>query len=209
MATRDLTSGMKAELIAGRVQPIILYEGVFVGFTMRLWTGIGDLSWNSLSWLGNGWLHSIEGIDEDSDIGASGMSITLAGVPRDLISTMLGYAQHGASGKLWLGFLDSSSAVIADPYLMFKGKLDVPTIDDRVTGPIIQVTYDSAISDNDEAKEYRYTPESQHIFTPGDKGFNYVAKLASRWEGQWGQTPKQIKKKQARLEKKKKEKDGK
>ena len=56
MANRELTSAMKAELVANRTSPVIIYEGEFVGFTLRLWTGISDLSWDGKVFLGNGML---------------------------------------------------------------------------------------------------------------------------------------------------------
>lgn len=198
MANRALTEDMITELTAKVNRPVIFYEGVFVGFTMRLWNGTGELIWNGETWLGNGWFQGFQGIEEDNDLGSTGMEIVLAGVPLDLISTMLGNSQQGASGKLWLGFLATDQSVIEDPYLMFDGKLDVPTIDDKVDGPLIQISYESELLDLDRSKEYRYTPESQKIFNATDRGFDYVAQIATGWKGQWGKTEKKPEKKKDR-----------
>ena len=192
---RDLTNDMIAEIEAVKNSPIFLYEGVFIGFTLRLWNGIGDLSWDSQTWQGNGWLRGFQGVEENVDMSSTGMDIELAGVPQFLISTLLNSVQQNASGKLWLGFLDSSGNVVADPYLMFRGKLDVPTIDDQVGNPIIQLSYEAETIDLENASDYRYTPESQKIFYPNDKGFDYVAQLAATWKGQWGPQKKKPAKK--------------
>ncbi len=195
---RAITSDFRDELLASTNCPIFLYEGVFVGFTLRLWNGLGNLTWDGNTWLGNGWFRDFSSIEESDDISVTGMEITLAGVPQDLISTVLSSVKQNASGKLWLGFLNSSGAVIADPYLTFEGKLDVPIIDDQPDGPIIQISYESHLVDLDRTKEYRYTTESQKLFDAADKGFEFVEKIAATWKGQWGATKKQIDKKTAR-----------
>lgn len=200
---RALTAPMIAALTAPSAQPVFFYEGIFVGFTLRLWSGLGDISWNGETWLGNGWFRGFQGVEEDNDLGSTGMEIALAGVPQSLISTILGAIQQNAAGKLWIGALDSSGNIIADPYLMFVGRLDVPTVDDQTSGPIIQISYESHLVDLDRSKEYRYTSESQRIFNATDRGFEYVAQIAKGWKGQWGATQKDIKKKEERETKKK------
>lgn len=196
--TRDLTTDFVTAATGTRNQPCFIFEGVFVGFTLRLWSGFGDLAWGGHTYLGNGWLQGFQGVEENTDLGSTGMDITLAGVPQDLISTVLGSSQQNASGKLWLAFLDTAGAIIDDPYMMFDGRLDVPTIDDQASGPIIQISYESRLIDLDRTKEYRYTSESQKLFLATDKGFEYVPQVAKGWKGQWGATQKQIKARDAR-----------
>lgn len=205
---RALTNDFKTALVSASITPIFLFRGDFgTGgsvITLRLWSGMGDLSWGSETWLGNGWFRGFQGVEESSDISSTGMDITLAGVPQTLISMVLSSARQNALGELYFGLLDSAGGVIADPCLVFEGRLDVPTIDDQVGGPIIQISYESRLVDLDRSKEYRYTPESQRIFNATDKGFDYVANIAAGWKGQWGPTAKAIKKKESRAATKKK-----
>ena len=183
---RNLSAGFIAAATSSSCKPIFFFEAVLTGLTLRLWSGIGDLSWDSKTWLGNGWIQEFPAVQESTDLGSTGMDVTLAGVPEALISTVLNNAQQNSVGRLWIGFLDSSDAVIADPYLAFEGKLDIPTIDNQTAGPTITFAYESTLVDLDSSKEYRYTPESQKIFAPNDKGFGYVASIAKGWKGQWG-----------------------
>lgn len=206
---RDLTAEFITHLTAARNRPAFFYEGVFVGFTLQLWSGIGSIVWDGKTWLGNGWLQPFKGIEESDDLGSTGMEITLAGVPQSLISTMLGSAMQNANGKLWFGFIDDAGDVVDAPYLMFHGRLDVPTIDDKADGPIIQISYESKLIDLDRSQEFRYTPESHKIFNPTDRGFEYTAQLAKGWKNQWGANAKKIKKKQDREEARRKKGGGK
>jgi hypothetical protein len=206
---RNLTAEMIAEIEAGRNSPIFLYEGIFVGVTLRLWNGVGELYWDMRQWQGNGWLRGFQGVEENVDMASTGMDIELAGVPQVLISTLLSSTKQNASGKLWLGFLDSTGAVVDDPYLLFEGKLDVPTIDDQVGNPIIQISYEAETVDLDKASDYRYTPESQRIFYANDKGFDYVAQIAATWKGQWGPQKKPPAKKKGKGSTKTKQKNRK
>lgn len=195
---RNLTTSVKTEIAASLNRPFLLFEGEFSTFTLRLWTGSYDLSWDSKTWLGNGWFTTISSIEESNDLSANGIDITLSGVPQAMISTILDQVKQNAPGRVWLGFLDASGSVIADPYLAFSGKLDVPTIDDQVDGPVISISYESIMIDFDKEREYRYTPESQKLFNVNDKGFEYVAQIAKGYKGQWGPTQKQIKKREER-----------
>lgn len=182
---RALTSGFITAATASVNRPIFLYEGIFSNLQLRLWSGTGILTWNSVGWNGNGWLQGWQGIEEADDLSSTGMEIILAGVPQELISAIFSGAMQGGSGKLWIGFLNDSGAVIADPYLAFAGRLDVPTINYKVDGATVQIAYESKLVELDRAKEYRYTSESQHIFAPNDKGFDFVPSV-QKWKGQWG-----------------------
>lgn len=182
---RDLTANFISELTADSNRPFLLFEGVFASSTLRLWTGWGNLSWDSKTWLGNGWFQSIGGIRESTEISAIGSDIVLAGVPSTLISIMLQDAQQNKEGKTYLGFLDANGAVISDPYLLYQGKLDVPTIEEDADTSSIILSYEGDLIDLDRPKEYRYTHESQQIFFPGDTGFRYVTSLQD-WSGFWG-----------------------
>jgi hypothetical protein len=51
-------------------------------------------------------------------------------VPPDLVQLAIAEARQGLPGKLCLGLLTETGAIIADPVLAFAGRLDVPEITD-------------------------------------------------------------------------------
>ena len=173
---RDLTAGVITQLQAASVEVGVLFEGEFASGWVRLWSGVGTLSWDSRSWSGVGTLLGISGIDETNEIRASGLTVSLSGVPSDLLSAALGDARSGKTGRVYLAFF-SSGSIVADPILQFEGRLDVPAIEDGPDTATISISYESELIDLERARERRYTPEDQAIDFPGDLGFDYVAAL--------------------------------
>ena len=173
---RDLTAGVITQLQAASVEVGILFEGEFASGWVRLWSGVGTLSWDGKSWSGVGTLLGISGIDETNEIRASGLTVSLSGVPSDLLSAALGDARSGKTGRVYLAFF-SGGSIVADPILQFEGRLDVPAIEDGPDTATISISYESELIDLERARERRYTPEDQAIDFPGDLGFDYVAAL--------------------------------
>lgn len=173
---RDLTAGVITQLQAASVEVGVLFEGEFASGWVRLWSGVGTLSWDSKSWSGVGTLLGISGIDETNEIRASGLTVSLSGVPSDLLSAALGDARSGKTGRVYLAFF-SGGSIVADPILQFEGRLDVPAIEDGPDTATISISYESELIDLERARERRYTPEDQAIDFPGDLGFDYVAAL--------------------------------
>lgn len=191
--TRALTTALKNRLLTSPTTPCYLWTGTFNGTPLYLWSGYGNLSWDSKTWLGNGWLQGFSGGSEQTDISAQEMVVTLAGVPQDIVSLVIN-ANQGAAGKFYIGALDTAGAIVVDPYLVFTGKLDVPKIVDDVESPTITISYESKLLDLDRPREFRYNTESQKVFYPTDKGFEYTS-IAARWDGTWSNKKVDIKKK--------------
>lgn len=175
--SRDLTVAAAAAIAAGTVRPVLFYAGEFAAGTVRLWTGVGTITWDGQSWTGAGNLLGMSSIQETTQIRAAGLSVSLSGVSSALISLALTDAQQGADGKVWLGFLDATGAVIADPALAFQGRLDVPEIVDGGETCSITISYESRLIDLERARERRYTSEDQRIDYPDDRGFDFVPGL--------------------------------
>jgi hypothetical protein len=175
--SRDLTAGVITELDAANLRPVIFYEGVFSGGTLRLWSGVGSITWNSQSWTGAGQLLGISAINETADIRAEGITLSLSGLPSALISSALAQAQLGLAGSVWLGVMTAAGAIIADPYMAFKGKLDVPSIEDNGDTCTISISYENQLIDLERARIRRWTHDDQQIDYPGDRGFEYMPTL--------------------------------
>lgn len=177
---RALTAGMLAAMATGNLRPLILYEGEFSGGTVRLFTGYGTLTWNGHDWTGSGQMLNITAIQEVSALQAVNFTISLNGELSALVAIALGQVRRGLPGSVWLGLLDASNALIADPFLCFKGRADKPDIVPDPTHTVISVAYESRLIDASRRRERRYTSEDQQISVPGDLGFDYVPSLQDK-----------------------------
>jgi hypothetical protein len=163
----------------------MFFEGVFASGTLNLWTGPGTISWGSKNWLGVGDLIEISPIDETVDVVANGAVISLNGNPPANVALALSDTRQGKPGKVWLGAM-AGGTVIADPYLAFEGKLDVPQIEDDAGGATIRVSYEHSLIALERPNERRYTDQDQKIDYPSDKGLEYIPALQDaniKWGG--------------------------
>ena len=122
---RDLTAGMATAIVAGVVYPAVFLEGEFSTGWGRWWSGVGYYEWGGYTWTGLGGLISITPISEGTGVAARGFSIELSGQDSANISLALQACRQGKAGRVWLGALTAAGALIADPYLLKQGKLDV------------------------------------------------------------------------------------
>ena len=174
---RDVTAQVQEALRAERIMPFILYEGEFGDATIRLWTGIGTLTWDLQEWSGLGTLLSFSPIEESSEPRNTGFSVVLSGVPQENISLAIQEVQQGKRGTIWLGLMDEEFQVIPDPMKIGVGRLDVPEINEDGETATIRVSYESDLVDLERPRGGRWTHEAQQSLFPGDKGFEHVAGL--------------------------------
>lgn len=183
MAERALTAGMASAVQAAVVRPAIFFEGEFSAAGspdtqyLRLWTGVGNISWDGKLWSGAGKLLGISPIEESARIEAVGFTVTLSGMPSDQISLALQSIEQGRPGKIWLAAMDSDGSLIADPYLQQQGRFDIVMIEDNGSTCTIQAQYESRLVDLLKPRTRRYTVEDQKIDYPNDTGFHKVAAL--------------------------------
>ena len=184
--SRNVSASFEAALLDQNLRPCLFFEGDFPSGSLHLWTGTGSVEWNGETWTGAGNLIGISDISETTDVVASGATITMSGIPVDLVSTVISDAQQGLPGKVYVGLLDDAGELIVDPIAAFVGRLDVPTIVDGAETCAVSVTYESRLIDLQSAREWRYTHESQQVLSPGDLGFEYITSLQDK-DISWGQ----------------------
>ena len=168
---------MVTEVQASVFRPILFLEGVFASGTLRLCTGVESFVWAPYTWIGAGNLLQISEIQESSDVEATGFTISLSGQPSANIAIALASCRQGSICRIWLGALDADGALIADPVLLRRGRLDVPSIDDTGEECTISITYEDRLVDLERARERRYTTADQQIDYPEDLGFQFVPSL--------------------------------
>lgn len=182
---RNISSGVLAELSAGRCRPFYLAEIQFTSGVSRMWTGIGNITWNSQTWIGLGSLAQVSAISQNSDVSAENITLTLSGIPSDLVSQAINECRQNYSVQVWLGFLNDSNQIIVDPVLLFSGHMDVPTVQDGGETCTILITAENPLVDLQRSSSRRYTHDDQQIAFPGDRGFQFVASIQT-WNGVWG-----------------------
>lgn len=183
--SRDMTTAFGAALAAQDLRPVIFFEGAFASGLVRIWSGLGTIDWDGKIWTGAGSLLGLGSIEEAEQVVASGTSISLSGVPLEMVALAIDEARQGLPGRVWLGLLTEERGLIADPVQAFTGRLDVPEITDDAQSCTVTISYESRLIDLNTARSWRYTHESQQALHPGDMGFAFVTSIQDR-EITWG-----------------------
>jgi len=182
---RIMTPAAAAALANGDVRPLLLFEGVFADGTLRLTTTGQDITWDGRTFVGNGLFTGFSPPSEGNNAEAAGWTLGLTGIPSALVSTALGQARRGKTGKVWMGFFDGAGSLIASPFLIAEGRLDVPSISDDGETSAISIAYEGHLRDITASHEIRYTHEEQQRIFPGDLGFEFVTSIVDR-QVTWG-----------------------
>lgn len=182
---RTLTAGMITELTAAQLSPVLLIKAEFDSGNLCLWSGIGSITYSGDTYLGAGNLLSVSAVTETVNLEANGVTVTVSGIPSSIITTALTEDYQGRKISFYFGCLNTSGALISDPYLLFKGRMDVMDIVSSGETISVAVTAESATIDFRRVKERRFTKEDQQAFYATDKGLEYISQLQDK-EVIWG-----------------------
>jgi hypothetical protein len=183
--SRTLSTAMQAVATAEVVRPIYLVDLDFASGSIYLWSGLGDLAYNSNTYLGAGDLLNVGALEESTDLTAAGAQITLGGIKQSLLLLARDEPYQGRPLTIRLGAFDENGDLISTPVIMFSGFMDVMTIADSGETSTITVTAENKLIAFQTTAVRRYTAEDQKIEHPADKGFEFVAKIQEK-EIVWG-----------------------
>ena len=176
---RDLTASVITELSKSEIQPILMAELDFSSGYVRLWNGYGDLTWSQGTFTGGGSLVGVAPMPETSAVKSAGYAVSLSGIPSSLLATALGESYQGRSAKIWIGFLTTSGALIADPVLMVSARMDTMHIDEGAETSTITISIENHLTDP-RPRVSRYTDQEQQRRYPGDTGLSRIAKIVDK-----------------------------
>lgn len=183
--SRTITSAVVAESAKAQgAKPILLARLAFDSSVETLWSGRGNLTWNGEVYRGVGDLGAVSGVEEGVEQRAFGVRMTLSGVPLNLLSLSLNEDVQGRRAEIWLGFLDANYALVADPVLVFRGRMDAMDASLGETATI-SLTAENRLADWNRPRVRRYTDAELQARFPGDKGLEFVNPTTEK-EIVWG-----------------------
>ena len=178
--TRSTPASLLTALSQPEVEPFYAVEMSFDTAPVRFWTGYGERTINSQTYLGAGSLLSISGLEEVNDISAKRITLQLSGVPTDLVSLALQEPYQRRECKVYFGTTDTSTPIEA-----FSGLMDVMTIEDGGDSSVISLTVESKLVRLEKASNWRYTEANHQSRYSTDTFFSYVSGLQAR-DVVWG-----------------------
>lgn len=208
--SRSLPDSIIAVLSAETIHPFFATRLFFDTQTLNFWTGLGELTVDGVTYTGTGQLLQISELGETAEISAKGATLTLSGIPSNLISLALTEAYQGRNCEIYFGAIDANRTYLVDEsgayivsedgsaldislgnpdeiVLLFSGYMDQMNIDEGPDTCTIVVSVESKLIDLERARVFRYTDASQKSRFPADKGFEFVEDLQDK-RFNWGRS---------------------
>jgi hypothetical protein len=206
--TRELTQSIINNLEAAEVQPLFAVELYFDTQTLYMWTGIGDLVFNNITYVGTGQFLEISELRETAEISAKGATVSLSGIPSNLISLAISEPYQGRKCKILFGLIDAnrqflkledgsfllaedgsridvSQGAVSPVVEVFNGYIDQMVINEGADTSNITISVESRLIDLERARIFRFNDQNQKARYPTDRGFEFVEDLQDK-QFNWG-----------------------
>lgn len=205
--SRDLSSGVLGLIEDDVVYPFFAVELLFDTDALYLWTGLGDLVYNGQTYTGTGNLLDISDVEETVEIAARGATLTLSGIPSEVLALALTEPYQGRQCKIYFGLfskgkllkedgafilLEDGSRIILELQELglteiFAGYMDQMNINEGADTCDVELKVENKLIDLERARVRRYSSGYQKSVYPNDKGFDFVEDLQDK-EIVWGRS---------------------
>jgi len=204
--SRDLNPDTIQSISENVVYPFFATELRFDGNIVRMWTGQGTLVLaDGTEWVGLGQLLNISSIEETSEMSVKGASISLSGIPSELLSLALSEPYQGRIAKIYFGTFQQGSILqeTSDYILLqdgsrinlesmstgfnelFSGYMDQMNIEESGDTATIEMMVENKLIDLERARVARFTSGYQKSVYPGDLGMDFIEDLQDK-KISWG-----------------------
>ena len=187
--TRSLTTAVKNHLATNEIKPVHLITIGF-GTPQNITDCVHDLtssvSGSSVTYSSSSFLVSYPTVSEETDIGKSSISIALSGADQTYISLALAENIVNDAVTIYRAFLDDNNAIIADPFLLYKGNIETYTISEDQTSSILNLNIVSHWADFEKKSGRKTNNISQQRFFSSDVGMAFASETVLNIK--WGRT---------------------
>jgi len=181
MADRGATAAALAEMAKASNQPVHLLQVALDAPTGTIYAtdAYKDIEWGGNIYTALGHLLSFSDIEETAELQVASLTVTLSGVDQAYISLFLSEHYIDRALRIYTGFLDSSDTLIADPVLIFDGRMDQPVIqeDPDAGTSVVAVRATNAWVDFERRPGRHTNHQEQQIWFPGDRGFEFASEI--------------------------------
>ena len=187
--TRSLTSAVKTELATNDIRPVHLITigfGTPVNITDCSFAITSSVSGSSVTYSASDFIMGVSDFSEETDVNLSPISISLSGADQTFISTVLNENVINDAVTIFRGFLNDSNALIADPFLLYKGTIDNFAISESDTSSIVNLDIVSHWADFEKKSGRKTNNTSQQRFFSTDLGMNFSSETVL--DIKWGRT---------------------
>ena len=188
---RTIATANKNETTAEVFRPVLFLFLDLDGGDVLVNSSDQDIAWDfdsdssNETFTGVGQFGNVSVVNESTDLKATGIQCSLTGVTSTHISNALNEDYSGREAKLYVGFQNAARALVADPMVLFHGRIDTMDIQIGKTAQV-NVTIESKLVDWERARIRRFTNEAQRSAYSSDEFLEFVTQTVEK-EIVWGQ----------------------
>ncbi len=185
--TRSLTTAIKNALATNDIRPVHL---ITIGFTSPV--NITDCSFpltssvsgSSVTYTASDFIMGISNFTEETDVTKTSLTLSLSGADQTFISTVLNENVVNDSVDIFRGLLNSSNALVADPFLLYSGTIDSFTVSENKNSSNVNLQIVSHWADFDKTNGRKTNNTSQQRFFSADVGMDFSSETVQ--DIKWG-----------------------
>jgi len=187
VANRGSTTAFQNEIVKDQSHPLHLVEVYLDSATYYVTDNFRDITYSSNTYTALGFFLNFDTIEESASISASKITLGLSGVDQQYTNLFLTENYVDRRVVIRKAFIDTSNALIADPVIIFDGRMDNPIITEDTDSGLatIGVTVSNQFVDFEKTPGRYTNHENQQLYYPGDKGFIYASQIIK--DIVWGQ----------------------
>ena len=199
--SRDLSANTLDALNNEVFYPFFAVELLFDDDIIRTWTGAGLLTLkDGTEWYGAGQLLEISSVEETQEMAAKGATITMSGIPSNLLSLALSEPYQGRVCNLYFGnFLQGRLLEEGGDFILFEdgskiglesnktgfnqvfsGYMDQMNIEEGPQSSTIELTVENKLITLERSRVARFTSGYQKSKFAGDKGLDFVESMQDK-----------------------------
>jgi hypothetical protein len=142
---------------------------------VRVWSGVGPISYGGFQFIGVGNLGSISPVVETTETQAQGITLQLTGIPKDLLHDSMTHLNAGGVMNLHMGFLDPNGLLIDTPIMVYSGLMDQVSVKMGPKTATITIAVENRLSQLQRSRGWLYTDQAQRQISSDDDGLKWVA----------------------------------
>lgn len=182
---RTLTTAVKNELATNSLQPInLLFLNVSTG--LRFTDHYKNVTYDSNTYTASSLFTKLSSVTESSEIQVSNITVTFTGADQTITSIFLSNDYIEKEAEIYKGFIGSNEAVIADPFLLFKGRIESFSISETLKDSKVNISIASHWADFSKVEGRKTNTGSQQIHFSGDLGFEFASQTVQ--DIKWGRS---------------------
>lgn len=182
---RDVNGTVWQDLDNEVVRPAVFIDAMFTSPVYMNSTG-ANISHNGNNYIGAGGILGFGGVEETSDLGATGITLTLAlssdAGATNLLTKAVTEDYQNKSIKVYLGLLDADGNIVGNSgseklITLFDGRMDIMTVEDSGDGAYIKLNAESNLVRLGRTHSRRYTHQDQKNYYSSDRGLDLVNEI--------------------------------